>query len=116
MQSAERRYIPDWAQKERSSDLLWIGENLYVFWPAAQQGFQESGRGALVIDTHTLVKHERGESNPFGYVPSEEVERHGWREVTRMLAAYDPSWEFVAVLLKGERESAYRVSVPSQRS
>ena len=56
MSPESRHQIPEWALKERESDLSWIGENLHVFLPAAQQGFQASGRGALVIDTTTLVR------------------------------------------------------------
>ena len=113
MLSVEGQRFPRWAEQECGRDLAWIAENLHVFWPAAQRGFQEAGRGVLVVDTTTLVKHERGESNPFGYLPSGEAEQYEWEDVIRMVRAYDPSWEFVAVLLKGDRESAYRVGVPS---
>ena len=112
MLSAEGQRFPHWAEQERGRDLAWIAENLHVFWPAAQRGFRESGRGALVVDITTLVKHERGESNPFIYLPSGETERHRWEDIIRMVRSYDPSWEFVAVVLKGDRESAYQVGVP----
>ena len=109
------REIPQWAQRERTQDLAWVGENLHIFWPAARQGFEEFGRGALVSDTTTLVKHSGGESHPFVYLPSSEIEEHEWQDIIRMVKAYDPSWEFVAVLLKQGRESAYRIGVPSAR-
>lgn len=101
--------IPPWAERERGRDLAWIQENWHIFWPAAAKGFEESGRGAIVSDTTTLVKHGRGESNPFAYLPASEIEQQKWSDVIRMVEAYDPSWELVCVLLKQGRESAYRV-------
>lgn len=75
-----------------------------------------SGRGAIVADTTTLVVHEGGQSHPFGYVALAEIEQRQWQDVIRMVKAYAPDWEFVAVLLKGGRESAYRVGVPSEKN
>lgn len=115
MPSPERRHIPNWAKEERERDLAWIGENLHVFWPAAQRGFQESGRGAIVIDTTTLVRHEKGMSNPFIYLAEKAIEeKESLVNALRMVRQYDPSWEFVSVLLKPEgRESTYRIGVPA---
>lgn len=110
-----RTVIPEWAQRERAQDLEWISENLHLFWPAAAQGLAESGRGAIVSDTTTLVKHKNGASHPYFYLPQQEIEQQSWRDVIRMVRTYDPSWELVAVLLKRGRESAYRIGVPSQR-
>ncbi len=117
MPERDRRQIPDWAQKERAGDLAWIGENVHVFWPAAQQGFQESGRGALFIDTTTLVRHEKGTSHPFVYLPEKAIEeKESLADALRMVHAYDPSWEFVSVLLKPQnRESTFRIGVPAQK-
>ncbi len=111
----ESKRIPPWAERERGRDLAWIQENLHIFWPAATKGFETSGRGAIVSDTTTLIKHEGGESNPFAYLPASEIERHRWSDVIRMVKAYEPDWEFVCVLLKQDRESAYRVGVPQQK-
>ena len=88
---------------------------MHIFCPAAAKGFEESGRGAIVSDTTTLVKHEGGESNPFAYLPASEIEQQEWNDVIRMVKAYEPDWEFVCVLLKQGRESAYRVGVPSEK-
>ncbi len=116
MPEREARRIPDWAQKERAGDLAWIQENLHIFLPAARQAFQEVGRGAIVTDTTVSpVEHERGKGQPFAYLPLSVIEEHPWKDVIRMVRAYEPEWEFVCVLLKQERESAYRIGVPSQR-
>ncbi len=107
--------MPDWAQKERASDFAWIQDNLHVFVPAVQQGFAESGRGALVIDTTTLVRHEKGTSHPFMYLPEKAIEeKETLLDALRMVRAYDPTWELVSVLLKARnRVSTYRIGVPS---
>ena len=107
--------IPDWAKRERVSDISWIQENLHVFFPAAIQNFNEVGRGAIVTDVTTLVSHQAGQSHPFFYLPLVGIEEQRWGDVTRMVKAYDPSWELVTVLLKRGRESAYRIGVPSAR-
>ena len=90
---------------------------MHVFLLAAQQGFRDAGRGALVIDTTTLVRREKGMSHPFVYLPEKALEeKESLADALRMARAYDPSWEFVSVLLKPqERESTYRIGVPSQK-
>lgn len=97
---------------------LGIHENLHVFWPLAQKGVQEFGRGGIVSDTTVPpVEHEGGKGHPFAYLPSSVFEKQGWEDVMRMVNQYDPTWKFVVVLLKPEnRESAYRVGVPSQKN
>lgn len=105
--------IPEWAKQERTRDLAWIGENLHLFWPAAQSGFAEVGRGAIVSDTTTLVVQEQAQSHPFAYVPAADIEKQKWQDVIRLVRQYEPRLEFVAVLLKEQRESAYRIQVPN---
>jgi hypothetical protein len=107
--------MPDWALRERASDVTWIQDNLHVFVPAAHQGYADSGRGALVIDTTTLVRHAKGTSHPFMYLPEKAVEeKETLFDALRMVRAYDPVWEFVSVLLKPQnRVSTYRIGVPS---
>ena len=112
-----RGEIPDWAKRERARDLRWIQENLHVLWLAARQGFEQSGRGAVVTDTTIApVKHQGGEGHPMYYLPAEQIEQQRWEEVKRLVRGYDPTWEFVAVFLKPGRESAYRIGVPAAKS
>lgn len=113
MPSQERRDFPEWAARERAGDLTWIQENLHVFWPAAQRGHQDFGRGALVVDT---TSRPTGAGHPFAYLPEGGIEKMDDQDALRMVRAYDPTWEFVTVLLKSqERVSTYRVGVPSQK-
>lgn len=113
MPSPEQRQIPDWAKRERTGDLSWIQENLHVFWPAAQLGHEDFGRGALVVDT---TSRPTGAGHPFAYLPEAGVVKMNEPDALRMVRGYDPTWEFVTVLLKSqERVSTYRVGVPSQK-
>ncbi len=112
--------FPEWAERERAGDLRWIQENLHIFFPAARQAFEQSGRGAIVTDITVIpVQHEKGVGHPFAYLPLSVIEAHQaeavWGDVVRMVKAYDPSWELVCVLLKKGRESAYRIGVPSRK-
>ena len=111
MTERDRAPFPAWAERERAGDLAWIGENLHVFWPVAQQEYEELGRGAIVVDT---TSRPTGEGHPFGYLPQEMVEEHGDEDTLRMVRQYDPTWEMVTVLLKTQdRTSTYRVGVIS---
>ncbi len=111
--SAERKNIPDWAKRERGRDLAWIQENLHVFWPAAQQAYKDSGRGAIVVD---ITSRPTGEGHPFIYLPQSEIEKMEDADAFRMVTQYDPTWELVTMLLKHEgRVSTYRVGIPDQK-
>ena len=46
-----RPHLPDWAARERLSDMAWIAKNLPLFWPAAQASYEVLGRGAITVDT-----------------------------------------------------------------
>ena len=106
------RPLPDWARRERQSDLDWIKENLHVFVPAAEAAFEELGRGAIVIDT---TSRPTGEGNPFGYFLQEQLLQYDDEDINRMVRECDPETEFVVVLLKSnDRTSSYRVQ-PQQR-
>jgi len=115
MSESETKCFPAWAEQERSGDLAWIAENLFLFWPMAQQGYREFGRGAIVVDT---TSGPAGQGHPFGYFTQEMLERLGDEGTQRLIREYDPSFEFVATLLKTQnRVSSYRLGVnPSQPS
>jgi hypothetical protein len=71
-----------------------------VLWPASRQGFEQSGRGAVVTDITAPVKHRGGEGHPLYYLTAQQIEQQRWAEVKRLVRSYDPTWELVAVLLK----------------
>lgn len=106
--SAERRGLPEWAGRERESDLHWIKENLHLFQIAAKVAFADVGRGAIVVDT--TIQPARDVGHPFGYFAQEQIHEYGDTDVIRMVCDYDPTEEIVIVLLKTEkRTSAYRI-------
>lgn len=108
----ENRNIPDWAQRERQVDFAWIQENLDVFSAAATLAFEDAGRGAIVVDT--TLQPIPGAGNPFGYFSLEQLEEQADNDTKRMAAEYDPTQEFVLLLLKSDdRTSAYRVGTVS---
>lgn len=107
--------IPEWAAKERGDDLRWIRENMRVFWPAARETFERVGRGALIVDTNVVERQEGHAGNPIYYLPAQQIEENAWLAAIKMVREYEPSWEFVIVLLKKNRESAYRIGIPSQK-
>ncbi|MBI3732793.1 MAG: hypothetical protein HY259_04965 [Chloroflexi bacterium] len=113
MHSPEQAVIPEWARRERAGDLAWIGQNLFLFWPIAQRGYAQCGRGALTVDTTATFD---GAGHPMAYLPQTELERLPVPDARRMVSAYDPHWEFVTVLFKDEGHfSTYRIGLPGQR-
>jgi len=106
----EHRNIPDWAQRERQGDLGWIAENLDTFSAIASLAFKDEGRGAIVVDVTS--QPVPGAGHPFAYFDQEIIEGQDDRDVTRIVAEYDPAQEFVVVLLKPQDcISTYRVGI-----
>ncbi len=94
MPEGGRRCLPSWAERARAFDLAWISENLRVLWPVARQGYEERGRGAIVVDT---TQRPTGEGHPFGYFPQAVVEQTGDEDTQRMVREYDPSRDSLKV-------------------
>jgi hypothetical protein len=106
----ENPNIPAWARQERQGDLGWIAENLDAFSAIASLAFEEEGRGAIVVDVTS--QPVPGAGHPFAYFPQEQIEEQDDEDIRRMVAEYDPTQEFVVVLLKsGDRTSTYRVGI-----
>jgi hypothetical protein len=115
MTTEPERQLPDWARRERLSDLEWINENLHVFWPMAQAGYEVAGRGSIVVDTTIMVSHETGAGNPLGYVDQETIEEIGDEDTQRLVREYFPKREFVTTLFKPqERMSSYRIEIKTK--
>jgi hypothetical protein len=104
--------MPDWARREREIDLAWLAGNLDQVRPLAEQGHSLVGRGALVIDVTLLSEREE---IPLLFCSQPTIERTGDEDIQRLVREYDPSGEFVAVLLKLEgRVSSYRLRLLSR--
>jgi len=86
--------------------MAWVRENFHVFWPVAQQQYQEKGRGAIVVDT---TIRPTGAGHPFTYYTQEQVNETHDEDAQRMVREYDPKVEMVIVMLKPKnRVSVYR--------
>jgi hypothetical protein len=113
-ENERRRHIPEWAERERLEDMAWLGVNMTEFWDAAQRGFVEFGRGAVTVETTVQPEPDRG--NPMFYLSQEQVGEYFGPDEIRMVAQYEPEWQFVAILLKeDDKVSSYRVGMPEQR-
>lgn len=109
----QRGRFPTWAERERAGDLAWIQENLHVFWPVAQQGYEHQGPGAIVVD---ITQRPTGEGHPFGYFPQAALHETANEDAQRMIGDYDPTWEMVTILLKTRgRTSVYRVGILARK-
>jgi hypothetical protein len=73
--------------------------NLHVSWTVAKERFEETGRGALVVDT---ASRPTGEGNPFGYFPQEALEEGGDEEIKRIVDEYNLESEFVVMVIKSD--------------
>jgi hypothetical protein len=99
--------IPDWAQRERWVDLVWITDNLPAFRSAANVAYEALGRGAVVVET-TYPAACGG--HPAAYLTQEQLARYEDAAIDRLIAGYTPEEELVVILLKeAQRTSAYRV-------
>lgn len=115
MASPDNKAIPKWAVIEREEDIAWIRENMRVLLPAAKLAFEESERGAVIVDTNIVVQQGEQSGNPMFYFPAEQIGQNGWLPAIKMVREYDPSWEMVTVLLKKNRERAYRIGVSAAK-
>ena len=103
----ERNHIPSWAERERWTDLAWISPQLPLFHMAATLAFEDLGRGAIVVDTTSIVA---GDRHPCAYFPEEAIQRYEDEDINRLVTHYDPDDELVVILLKAEsRTSSYRL-------
>jgi hypothetical protein len=111
----EARNKPNSADREHPKESAWIIEDLDVFWLFASRAFEETGRGAIVVDTN--VQPTPGAGHPVGYFSQERIEDNALtttkdERIRRMVAEYHPTEEYVLVLLRpGDNASAFRVGI-----
>ena len=109
----DKKYTPpEWATPEQQRDLTWIEQNLELFWTAATSAFEESGRGAVVVDTDEWPREGSAPDHVmFTYFVQATIEQMEDEEVQRFVETYDPAHQFVIVLLKTAGRTAYKVPV-----
>ena len=96
------------SRRERQSDQRLIQANGEEYFVTATSGFKVYGRGAVWVDTTTEVVDG---GHPVDYLPQSKM--HEDDHVTRLVKDYDPTTEFVVLLVKSKgdigRTSAYRI-------
>jgi hypothetical protein len=102
--SPEIRQTEEGQDPERRRDLAWIEENRAILWLVATVAFEEIGYGCLHID---LSEETAGRGQRVSYYAEGEIEAEPGGTLRRLLDAYDPDREFVAVLQKvrGQRHA-----------
>ena len=87
-------------------------------WSEIQQRFKDTGRGAVVIDTATAVRLEDEKDQEghdvfltYGYIDQRNVEEMGKPDLIRKVHTYDPTREYIAIFVRGEDVTTYRVGV-----
>lgn len=109
--------------EEKSYDRKWIVQNLHLFVPLAREGFQQLGRGAILVNLAELIlrKHYE-EGHPFSYhaaaedwLSSDEFSEESTRvSLGKALETYAPDTEFVLVLVKAHRAAIHRFPLPPE--
>jgi hypothetical protein len=86
----------------------------------AWYGFQEQGRGMIVVDANNCVAGKRWEDGESlgGFIPLSHVERMAdsppKQDALRLIGAYDPTAEFIVNILRTDGgASFYRIACPN---
>jgi len=87
-------------EQEKTRELAWLEENLTIFWPTAHFGFEQQGRGAVVINA---IEIPLGEDTQFHYADQtriEEGEDEASSRLAQMVSEYDPERQFVMAIIR----------------
>ncbi|MBI3782945.1 MAG: hypothetical protein HY270_06045 [Deltaproteobacteria bacterium] len=86
----------------------------------AWHGFQREGRGMIVVDANNCIQGKRWEDGESlgAFIPLSHVEQvpdsPPKQDALRLLAAYDPTAEFVVNILRSDGgASFYRIACPN---
>lgn len=106
--------------EDRSYDRSWIAPQRDLFSLLARDGFQQIGRGAVMVNLGELILRKFAEEgHPFNYhdVSSELLEYREFDNETarshllRLVEEYNPESEFVLMLVKHQRCSIHRLAL-----
>ena len=98
-------------EKEMFDDLIWVEQNLPVFWSFACAGHASFGRGAVVIDAKS---EPVGEDTTFVYIDQEFLQNGRnklGKHLFQLVLEYDPSRQIVIVFLKPLNVMSYQIEV-----
>lgn len=96
------------SELQHVQEIAWLKDNLAAFWTAAYEGYQERGRGALIIDTRTTPL---GEETPFYYITQDIIDAQP-NDASQLLASwlddYEPGQQIVVVFVRpGQGDTRY---------
>ena len=96
---------------ETEKDLSWIHEHASLLSSKACGWFKLVGRGAILVDA---AAKPLGDDNLFTFFNRDEFRRFNDEEINLVLETYDPTEEFVLVMLKPEEQlHPYRIQIPN---
>ena len=97
---------------ETDKDVSWIHRHDSLLSSKACGWFKLVGRGAIIIDA---AAKPLGDDNLFTYFNRDDFGRFDDKEINLVLETYDPSEEFVLVMLKPQDLlHTYRIKLPNQ--
>ena len=97
------------SETQHEFELAWIDQNTPLFFTKASGYFGLVGRGAIIVDT---AAKRLGEGALFTYLSKEQMEHIANTEVSEMVDDYDPTNEFIVLLLLPKDDTrAYRVGI-----
>jgi len=103
----------EYAEAQRELELAWIDHNSPLFSTKASGYFGLVGRGAIIVDA---AAKRLGEGALFTYFSKEKMEHLADEELNEMVDDYDPSNEFVVLLLlPKDQQRAYRVGISGEQ-
>lgn len=96
------------SELQHAQEMAWLKDNFAAFWITAYGGYQEQGRGALIIDTRTTPL---GEETPFYYITQDIIDAQPDDTSQRLaswLDEYTPEQQMVVVFVRpGEGDTRY---------
>ena len=96
-------------EAQRELELAWIDQNTPLFSAKALGYFALIGRGAIIVDA---VSKPLSEGPLFIYFSKEQMEHIADVDINEMVDGYDPTEEFVVLLLLPQNQTrAYRIDV-----
>ncbi len=99
-------------ENKNQAELVWLEENLTIFWPAAHFGYEQQGRGAIIIDASSVPL---GDDTQFHYAEQaiiEAGEDEASHRLAQLVSEYDPERQFLTAIIKPNMEvSTYQIGV-----
>lgn len=90
--SQERTKLTDFNEELLKLEKQWLDDNLPIFQKACMDGYEELGRGALMVNTNS-TNDKLG--HPFWYMKQAIIEDLNLDDLANAIRSYDPFKEIV---------------------